>query len=190
MEGEDCPCLPKCSARRQGRRPLYVTLRHGLNPHCRALSGYQWQQYCIWLFYSYFGQAEPLFWIKMNLLKKFIEQRVEVDRNKIRWNSPTIRPHFDTSRKSLYLWPQRFILSGRLNVTWIFVIKCYFCAQHNYHSVWLKKSCKTQINNIWFDSLMRNRQRKCNTAIAETFSKSACLPQAGVTPRNFVHGAQ
>ena len=97
---------------------------------------YQWQQYCIWLFYSYFGQAEPLFWIKMNLLKKFIEQRVEVDRNKIRWNSPTIRPHFDTSRKSLYLWPQRFILSGRLNVTWIFVIKCYFCAQHNYHSDW------------------------------------------------------
>ena len=99
---------------------------------------YQWQQYCIWLFYSYFGQAEPLFWIKMNLLKKFIEQRVEVDRNKIRWNSPTIRPHFDTSRKSLYLWPQRFILSGRLNVTWIFVIKCYFCAQHNYHSDWPK----------------------------------------------------
>ena len=126
------------SGTQAGKTTVVVTLRHGLNPHCRALSGYQWQQYCIWLFYSYFGQAEPLFWIKMNLLKKFIEQRVEVDRNKIRWNSPTIRPHFDTSRKSLYLWPQRFILSGRLNVTWIFVIKCYFCAQHNYHSDWPK----------------------------------------------------
>ena len=125
--------LPCLRAEHFGRQGQSSPSTFGFRRIC-----YQWQQYCIWLFYSYFGQAEPLFWIKMNLLKKFIEQRVEVDRNKIRWNSPTIRPHFDTSRKSLYLWPQRFILSGRLNVTWIFVIKCYFCAQHNYHSDWPK----------------------------------------------------
>jgi hypothetical protein len=28
VKGEDCPCLPECPARRQGRRPFYVALRH------------------------------------------------------------------------------------------------------------------------------------------------------------------